>query len=803
MYNLGEQFTFDYNKSKAASKAVIQGKKYRITVLTERLVRLEYNAEGIFEDRPTEQILYRNVAVPLYQFKENEMYLEIKTKYFRLLYTKEKPFTGNRFNQMANFRIELLNTENIWYFGHPEARNYGAPYLNLMDNKGKIKYQKSLYSLDGFTSIDDSKSKIIEQTGTLIDRSIEEIDTYVFLYGTDFEACLRDYFLVTGAPALLPRYAFGNWWSRNVPYNDESLHELVAEFEKQEIPLSIILLNPDWHLRSYGKQNALHTGFTFDSSKFSSPTDMVSYLHTKGIRLGLSVNPTEGFYPYDTYYDKAKGYLEADKNGIIPFNALDPKTMDVYLKLFIHPLDNFGIDFYFIDIENDKDIKNLWALNHYHFYDMMRDYKRRPMLLSRNAGIGAHRYPALYSGKTVVSWETLKQIPFHNGAATNLGVSFWSHDIGGYYKGTEDNELYTRYVQLGTFSPILKFGSEKGKYYKREPWKWSVKTYEIVKDYLNLRHRMIPYLYTEAYNYHAKGIPLMVPIYYKFPELYDDELYKNEYYLGSQIFVSPIVSKKDYVMNRVIHRIFMPEGTWYDFVTGKKFPGNKRYVSFFKDNEYPVFVKEGSILVLGDNENVNDTTPPNALEIQIFPGKSNSYTLYEDDGLSDLYKKGYYLKTNIDYNYLPSNYTVIVRALEGKSGIVPPTRNYTFRFRNTKKSNDVTVYFGGEVISSKTYVDGTDFIVKVENVNTIGQLTINCKGKDIEIDAVRIINDEIGSIISDLQIETELKEKIDTIIFSDLALNKKRIEIRKLKNKGLEPKFVKLFLKLLEYVSTV
>ena len=93
-----------------------------------------------------------------------------------------------------------------------------------------------------------------------------------------------------------------------------------------------------------------------------------------------------------------------------------------------------------------------------------------------------------------------------------------------------------------------------------------------------------------------------------------------------------------------------------------------------------------------ENENLNDTTPPKNLEIQIFPGRSNTYVLYEDDGTSNLYQKGFFLKTSIDYNYMPNNYTVIIRAIEGKSGIVPEKRNYRITFRNTKKANDVIVY---------------------------------------------------------------------------------------------------------------
>ncbi|MDD2518773.1 MAG: glycoside hydrolase family 31 protein, partial [Bacilli bacterium] len=456
-----------------------------------------------------------------------------------------------------------------------------------------------------------------------------------------------------------------------------------------------------------------------------------------------------------------------------------------------------------LDTNSNINRLNTFILNHYHFYDMKRNYKRRPMILSNNAGVAAHRYPVLYSGKTLVDWKTLKQTPFFNSSASNIGVSWWSHDIGGYYKGIEDNELYIRFVQLGVFSPILKFGSDKGKYYKREPWRWSIKTYAIVKDYLKLRHRLIPYLYSEAYKYHKEGIPLIEPIYYRYKEMYDDVLYRNQYYFGNGFFISPIITKKNYIMNRVIHNFYIPDGVWYDFVTGKKFPGGRSYVSFFRDQDYPVFVKAGSIIPLSNDDNLFDTTPPTNLEIQVFPGRSNLYQLYEDDGMSDLYNKGFYIKTNIDYNYLPNNYTVIVRALEGKSGIIPKYRNYKIVFRNTKQADEVITYVNDQEIKNKHYTSGPDFIVEVNNVSTIAQLTVNCKGKDIEIDAVRLINDDIEGIISDLTIETEMKEKIDAVIFSDLPMKKKRIAVRRLRNKGLKPKFIRLFLKLLEYIEQV
>ncbi len=798
MYPLGDHFKLKTNPI-ANPKNIIKGNKYRISILSERLIRFEYNENGEFEDLSTEFAWNRDFEECKYEIKQDSRYMEITTSYFKITYIKEKPFQGSKISPTSNLKVEVLNSPAVWYYGHPEVRNYGAPSNGINNNDKNIKFSKSLYSLDGFASFDDSNSKVVEQDGTVRERKNKEIDIYLFVYLKDFTKCLKDYYYLTGYPALIPRYALGNWWSRDLAYDDTSLKKLIDQFGRKNIPLSILLLDNDWH----NKVDDTESGFTFNKDLFKSPYEMISYVHNKGIKIGLSVNPTDGFYSLDEFYNQAKNYLTPDKNGIIPFNVLTPRWIDVYLKLYIHPLDALEIDFYWIKNNNKVSLEEINLLKHYHMYDMMRNYKRRPMVLAKNTLVAAHRYPVLYSGKSEVSWNTLNTIPFYNLNATNIGVSWWSHDIGGYHKGIEDSELYIRSVQLGVFSPIMKFGSAGGKYYKREPWRWGVKTYSIVKDYLTLRHQLIPYLYAEAYKYHKFGDPLIIPLYYKYPEIYFDDRYKNEYYFGSELFIAPIVHKKDYTMDRSIQKMFIPEGVWYDFVTGKKFPGGKDYVGFFKDQDYPVFAKAGAIIPLGIGENINDTKPPKNMEIHIFPGRSNFYNMYEDDGTTDLYLKDFYLLTNIEYNYSPNDYKLVMKAIEGKSGIVPDYRHYKFKFRNTKEAKNITVLHNGTPIKFMTYVDGNDFIVEIDEAKTIGELVINLKGDNIEVNASRIINDDIEEIISDLQIETELKEKLDEILFSKLSNKKKRIEIRKLSNKGLDKKFVKLFLKLLEYVDEI
>ena len=797
MYNqMDSHFRVDYQNAKSKKEAIFQGQKYRITVLTERLVRLEFNKNGLFFDDLTEQVINRNFPVPDFKVVEDDRYLEITTKYFMLKYQKEKPF------ESLNIEIMLLNTDKSWFPKNKEVRNFKTSGLGI--DLTKPDYQKGLYSVDGFVSIDDSPSMIINEDGFLIPNQTPRTDLYVFMYRRDFGLCLRDYFMLTGFPELIPRYALGIWWHKNEIYNFNDITNLLNNFNRHGIPLSIIVLGEFWHLKDARDYTKYKTGFTFNRNLFSDPAYLTKYLHERGVRLGLEIDPKEGIMPHEDHYEEIRESLNLTDKSTIPFNVFDKFILNSYFHNLIKPLEDKGVDFFFVDYSNPKDLYTLRALTRYHYENSKRSYEKRGLVLAKNGLVASHRYPALYSGRTLVSWDTLNILPYFSSMGANKGISWWSHDIGGYEYGMEEAELYMRFVQFACFSPIFRLSSKGGKYYKREPWKWDVKTLKIVQDYCTLRHRLIPYLYTEAYKYHHTGLPLIEPLYYTNPAIYDEPTYKNQYYFGTELLVAPITEKKDPVMNRTIAHIYLPEGMWYDFKTGKKFPGDKHYVAFFKDEDYPVFAKSGSIIPLAVLEqNRNITNPPKQMEIHIFPGKSNIYRLYEDDGISRLNENGYYIETAIDYNYLQNNFTVIIRPLEGKSGIIPDTRDYKIRFRNTRKADEVIVYLDKNVYTSTSYVEDTDFIVEVKNVKTTSQLSINCKGKDIDIYAVCLINEDIDSIISDLQIKTELKEMIGQIIFGNDDVKRKRINIRKLKSRGLDAKFVKMFIRLLEYVSEI
>ena len=265
------------------------------------------------------------------------------------------------------------------------------------------------------------------------------------------------------------------------------------------------------------------------------------------------------------------------------------------------------------------------------------------------------------------------------------------------------------------------------------------------------------------------------------------------------MFIAPITKHKNYIMNRVVQRVFVPDGVWFDYKSGRKYPGNKYYMNFYKNEDYPVFCKAGTILPLSLDKGTN---PPVNIELQIFPEASNVYNLYEDDGLTYNYKNGNYLITNYEFKYEKDNYMLSIRYLEGSCNSIPERRNYKIRFRNTKSCRTL-VYVNGSPVQVKTYTLKNDFVIEIEGVPFNANVGINCTGQDIEIEAINLINDDIANIIDDLEIETTLKEKADVIMFSNLPIKKKRIEIRKLRKYKLEPKFVNLFLKLLEYLSEV
>ena len=297
MAGLQEHFKMNYDILPNGS-SVILGKKYRITVLSEILVRLEYSETGTFEDRPTELVINRKFNPVNFEKREDNKYLTIKTKYFTLTYQKEMPFFGSKVSPDQYLRVSLNDTDKFWYPLHPEVRNFLGTAYSLDGVDGHTRLSKGLYSTDGFVSIDDSDSLIFNSDGSIGRREDKRVDIYLFMYRRDFGACLKDYFTLTGYPPLIPRYSLGVWWNRNISYTSKDLEKLIFDFNKYRIPLSIILLSDKWHRQNEG----MKSGFSFNEKLFKKPKRMADYLHNKNVRLAVDINPVEGISDKEDYY---------------------------------------------------------------------------------------------------------------------------------------------------------------------------------------------------------------------------------------------------------------------------------------------------------------------------------------------------------------------------------------------------------------------------------------------------------------------------------------------------------------------
>lgn len=505
---------------KASEKSMITGSCYRITVLTERLLRLEYSRQGIFEDRATQAVINRDFPQAEFWVKEGDGGIEIHTEYLRVIYD-EQPFSA------SGLCIHMKRNpylHHAWHYGE-EGENLKGTARTLDMADGELPLENGILAMDGYSVYDDSNSLIINEEGW-VEPGIEgHEDFYFWGYGRDYKACLRDFYHLCGSTPMLPRYALGNWWSRYYPYTQEEYLALMERFEREKIPFSVAVLDMDWHyVKIEERYGSGWTGYTWNEELFPDHVQMLRELHKKGMHVTLNLHPADGVRAHEKAYPAMAEFMGVDaaREEAIPFDVADPRFMEAYFHYLHHPLEEEGVDFWWIDWQQGNHSKvpgldPLWMLNHFHFLDRDRDGKR-PLIFSRYAGVGSHRYPIGFSGDTIVSWASLQFQPYFTACASNVGYGWWSHDIGGHMEGSRDDELMVRWVQYGVFSPILRLHSSWNHFNGKEPWNYDRKEEAVIKQFLRLRHMLIPYLYTMNYRAYSGGEPLVQPLYYHYPD---------------------------------------------------------------------------------------------------------------------------------------------------------------------------------------------------------------------------------------------------------------------------------------------
>lgn len=744
---------------------VIQGKKYRITMLTEGLVRLEYSEEGNFEDRPTQTVLNRDFPSCTYTVKETEEEIQVFTKRIHLIYNKKEFASyGLSIQVLGN----LSNYHSIWHYGEePEDLGGTARTLDRVD--GACPLEHGLMSRFGFSVMDDSCSLVLTEDGWVEPRRKGIKDIYFWGYGHDYFQCLNDFYYLCGKTPMLPRYALGNWWSRYYEYTEDSYKELMERFEEEGVPFSVAVIDMDWHLVNVdAKYGSGWTGYTWNRDFFPDPERFMTWLHDRGMKVTLNVHPADGIRAYEEMYEEMAEAMDVDPKTQEPvnFDISDPKFLKEYFEIVHHPNEKMGVDFWWIDWQQGTNSKiegldPLWMLNHYHYLDNGRDGKR-PMVFSRYAGPGSHRYPAGFSGDTHTTWESLDFQPYFTSTASNIGYGWWSHDIGGHMQGYKNDQMALRWLQLGVFSPLNRLHSTKDLFYSKEPWFYKKEMREIMDEFLRLRHKLLPYLYTMNYRAYKENIPLILPMYYTYPETEEAYEVKNQYWFGNQLIVAAVTSETIKGINRSKVKVWLPDGLYFDVFTDMVYRGG-RFLDMYRDlASIPVLAKAGAVVPVTEKIFGEDALEnPEAITVKVYPGADGKFYMYEDDNESQKYMEGDCAITGFTWNWGEKKFTI--SPVQGNQRLIPESRDYRVEICCCTEAQ-ISVYRNGIKEScQKEYDDERHILwVKVTGVKPEDEIWLEFS-KELEIKG-RDLKKSLFDFLNQAEIPFAQKRKIYDLV---------------------------------------
>lgn len=529
---------------------------------------------------------------------------------------------------------------------------------------------------------------------------------YYLLYGPTPAQVVDSLTRLTGRPALPPLWALGYHQSRWSYMDEAEFRKLAQEFRQREIPLDVLHFDIDY-MRGY-------RDFTWDPKRFPDPKTLLSELREQGIRAVTIVDP-------GVKYDLGEGYGVADEgvahkhfvknaDGTLfsgycwPDAALFPDFTKAETREWWgnqHPaLLDMGVAGIWNDMNEPAiferpfsegsspqkpiplgtphgtqeertvhaEVHNLYGyLMGKATYEGLKRLRpnERPWLLTRSAFVGSQTYSAAWMGDNNSWWEHLEgSLP----QLMSMGLSGAAHvgvDIGGFFDNATE-ELYMRWIELGTFYPFMRTHTSAGTR-RQEPWALGETVETVARKAIELRYRLLPYLYTLAHEAHRSGAPIFRPLSFDFPDDVDTYHLNTQVMVGPHLMVAPIVTPGTH------HRmVYLPDGRWYDFYTGQKLQGNRHMVVHAPPGRIPVFVRAGAVLPLGNvRQSTND--PLTEITLNIYPDFfASRWTLIEDDGISFGYERGEIAETTISVESSGGKTRVTVAERTGK--YQPPLR---------------------------------------------------------------------------------------------------------------------------------
>ena len=496
---------------------------------------------------------------------------------------------------------------------------------------------------------------------TVFRSSVAQMLDYTVFAGNGDEV-IASYRELTGPAPMMPLWSLGYIHCRERYNTQAELLENAREFRERKLPIDMIV--QDWQYWGKYGWNAMK----FDEDRYPDPGSMMKELHEMDVRLMISVWSKIDAQSEVGKQAKEKGYYIPGSDWIDFFN---PDAAAFYWQNFRTGLLKYGIDAWWQDAtepEND-DLQNRRInreqtpgevyRNVYPMYVSKTIYEglrqddpdRRAMIFTRSGFSGMQRYAAAtWSGDVGHDWETLRRQIVGGLGQMATGLPWWTYDAGGFfrpgdqYTNTGYHEQLIRWIQAGTFLPLMRV---HGYMSNTEPWRYGEKVEYIIARYLDLRYRLLPYIYSQNAAVSFNGSTLMRPLVMDFPEDRFALEQNYQFMFGPSILVAPVVESG---VNRM--KVYLPECSagWVDFWNGTPHKGG-----IFTDvnvdlMKTPLFVKAGSILPLGPQKQYASEETEQPWEIRIYPGADGSYSVYEDEGINYNYEKGQFSTFDLKWN---------------------------------------------------------------------------------------------------------------------------------------------------------
>lgn len=325
----------------------------------------------------------------------------------------------------------------------------------------------------------------------------------------------------------------------------------------------------------------------------------------------------------------------------IYFDLSNQQQAEVFMRELHKPLMEEGVDVWWVDggsgaVDMPGLNKQLWTNKIFYDYTQ-QETGRRGFILGRYGDWGSERYPAYFTGDTYSQWPVLAYEVAFTARGGNVLIPYITHDIGGFHGAKLDFDLYARWIEFGTFSPLLRLHSAHANPREgnmRMPWVYGSNGIALMRKYFTLRTQLIPYLYSYARQAHDESLPILRPLYLEYPELEEAYRHAHEYFFGRDMLVAPVLDPSGE------QAIYLPPGRWIGFFSGKRYQGGVTFSSHYAVDETPVFVREGALIPEQSPSDSSDARPLDTLILNVYGSGKGNFDLYEDDGASLAYAQG-------------------------------------------------------------------------------------------------------------------------------------------------------------------